>query len=204
MLEECFVAVVQRYTKDSDLVIDLWNELTEMYTSEERYYHSFSHLENMLHQLTEVRSQISNWDTVLFSLYYHDIVYSALNPNNEKASAKLAKSRLGLIGFPQGSIQQCYSQIIATKGHLLSDDADTNFFTDADLSIIGMEWEEYDAYRKGIRKEYHMYPYGLYKMGRIKVLKHFLAMDSIYKTSYFQSKFEEAAQINLKRELSLI
>ena len=42
----------------------------------------------------------------------------------------------------------------------------------------------------------------IYKPGRQKVLKHFLAMNRIYKTDHFFKKYEPQARINLANELS--
>jgi hypothetical protein len=37
--------------------------------------------------------------------------------------------------------------------------------------------------------------------GRRKVLKHFLEMESIFKTKYFQDKYEDQARMNISAEL---
>ena len=93
------------------------------------------------------------------------------------------------------------SQILETKGHSISKDNDTNFFTDADLSILGLDWDLYSEYAQNVRKEYSNYPTIIYKMGRRKVLKHFLVMERIFKTDHFFEKFEVLARENLRREL---
>jgi len=41
----------------------------------------------------------------------------------------------------------------------------------------------------------------IYNQGRQKVLKHFLAMNQIYKTDYFFNKYESQARTNLNIEL---
>jgi predicted metal-dependent HD superfamily phosphohydrolase len=92
-------------------------------------------------------------------------------------------------------------QILATKGHTVSTDNDTNLFTDADLSILGESWELYQEYFQKIRKEYAIYPDAVYNPGRTKVLNHFLSMERIFKTDIFHEKFELNAKNNLTREL---
>ena len=87
------------------------------------------------------------------------------------------------------------------KAHRLSDDSDTNFFTDADLAVLGQDWSAYKIYTEGVRKEYWIYPDIIYKPGRKKVVEHFLRMEKIYKTQPFSAKFENRARLNLKREL---
>jgi len=44
-----------------------------------------------------------------------------------------------------------------------------------------------------------VYPDLVYNPGRKKVLNHFLAMDSIFKTDYFYNKFDRQAKENLRK-----
>ncbi|MNE99513.1 hypothetical protein D3C80_1982060 [compost metagenome] len=78
---------------------------------------------------------------------------------------------------------------------------DTNYFTDADLSILGQDWERYIQYAKDIRKEYTIYPDEQYYPGRTRVIQHFLDMPRLFKTEYFYLQFEEKARENLAKEL---
>ncbi len=162
------------------------------------------HLESLLQQLSAVKSDISHWDTLLFTLFYHDIVYNSLKSDNEEKSAEFAERSMRQILVPREIMENCTAQILATKLHLDSPDQDTNYFTDADLSILGQDWRSYSAYYQNVRKEYAIYPDLIYKPGRKKVLKHFLGMERIFKTEYFYAKFEQQAKQNLKKELELL
>lgn len=155
----------------------------------------------MFAQLTEVKDEIQNWETILFTLYYHDIIYNSLKSDNEEKSAKLAVKRLKQISVSNDTIEICKQQILATKSHLKSTDSDTNYFTDSDLSVLGQDWETYSAYFKKVRKEYTVYPDFVYNAGRKKVLNHFLTMDRIFKTKFFYIKFEKQAKENVQKEL---
>jgi predicted metal-dependent HD superfamily phosphohydrolase len=101
-------------------------------------------------------------------------------------------------------IERCKNQILATKSHSKSTDSDTNYFTDADLSVLGQPWEIYRLYYKNVRKEYAIYPDFIYNPGRKKVIQHFLSMNSIFKTDYFYNQFEKVAKENLLKELSYL
>ncbi|CUS06612.1 unnamed protein product, partial [Tuber aestivum] len=186
------------------LINELWEEVKAAHSTPKRHYHTLKHLENLLHQLEAVKDQIKNWDVILFTLYYHDIVYNPLKDNNEEKSAELAEVRLRSLAVPNELAQQCKQQILATKKHLLNTDPDTNYFTDADLSVLGQDWPLYAAYAEGVRKEYSIYPDLIYKPGRKKVLQHFLQMDRIFKTDYFYNKLEATAKRNLERELEAL
>jgi predicted metal-dependent HD superfamily phosphohydrolase len=161
-------------------------------------------LENLLTQLTPIKDKINDWHCISFTLYYHDIVYNALNSDNEEKSAELAEKRMKQLSMPAEMIEKCKAQILATKKHLDNSDTDTNYFTDADLSVLGQDWEIYAEYYQNVRKEYSVYPNLIYNPGRKKVLKHFLEMGRIYKTEYFYSKFEKQAKQNLQKELELL
>ena len=204
MLKQTFIALLTKYTNDQDLITELWAEIERNYSDKKRHYHNLSHLENLLQQLTELKPQIKDWEVVLFSLYYHDVIYNSLKSDNEQKSAELAEKRMKSIGISLEIIEQCKAQIMATKAHFMSENEDTNFFTDADLSVLGQSWEMYSEYYQNVRKEYAIYPNLIYNAGRKKVLKHFLAMERIFKTDYFYLKFEQQARVNLENELTIL
>ncbi|MDF4202581.1 hypothetical protein PXD56_06435 [Maribacter sp. SA7] len=201
MLQKKFNELLTKYTDDTSLINTLWTEIEKNYSGNKRHYHTLQHLDNLLAQLTNVKEEIQNWDTILFTLYYHDIIYNATKSDNEEKSAELAEKRMKEISLSSEVIEQCKIQILATKSHFSSTNSDTNYFTDADLSVLGQSWETYTLYYKNVRKEYAIYPSFIYNPGRKKVLLHFLSMDKIFKTDFFYNKFETQAKQNLQREL---
>ena len=185
MLQETFIQLLKKYSADKKRIVELWNEIESNYSNKKRHYHTLSHLENLSQQLLPVKSLIKNWDTVLFSLYYHDVIYNPLKTTNEEKSAAFATNRLRSISVSDKIIKDCVYQILATKKHTACENADVNYFTDADLSILGQPWDEYEVYYKNVRKEYCLYPDLIYIPGRKKVLQHFLQMGRIFKTDFF-------------------
>jgi predicted metal-dependent HD superfamily phosphohydrolase len=203
MLKETFIDLAKRHSDDDNLINELWQEIVEAYSHRNRHYHTLAHLDHLYSRLLEVKSLISNWETVLFSLYYHDIVYNVRASDNEEQSAQLAEKRMQQLHAPEEMIETCKKQIIATKTHLQNTDSDMNYFTDADLSVLGEDWETYLAYIENVRKEYAVYPDLLYNPGRKKVLQHFLEMERIFKTDYFYEKLEAVARQNILKEIGL-
>ena len=179
----------------------LYAALVAAYSGKGRHYHTMSHLEALVIQLTPHKDIIADWDTMLFTLFYHDAVYNALKSDNEEQSAALARNCMIQLSVPERQILRCEAQILATKNHAATTDNDTNLFTDADLSVLGQPWDVYSRYATAVRQEYSIYPDMLYKPGRKKVLTHFLAMPRIYKTPEFYHQCEEAARANITREL---
>src|SRR6187402_1637441 len=145
-LKETFVELIACYKDDDRLTNDLWNEIEVSYSNKKRHYHTLEHLENLLKQLTEVKNDIKEWNTILFSLFYHDVVYNSLKSDNEERSADLAEKRMLQFSVPKSIVENCKAQIIATKKHGVDPNPDINFFTDADLSILGSDWEVYSTY----------------------------------------------------------
>jgi len=186
---------------DSKTTDKFWNELKQNYSEKDRYYHNLNHLSDLYLQLLPFQSQIKNWKVILFTLFYHDIIYKSTKKNNEEKSAELAVQRMEELNVNKSDIESCYKQIIATKSHTKSVNSDTNYFTDADLSILGREWINYKNYCDNIRKEYAIYPDFIYNKGRKKVIKHFLQMERIYKTKAFFEKYETQARSNLLKEM---
>lgn len=124
-----------------------------------------------------------------------------MKSNNEQKSAELAKKRMTKLSIATNTIELTTQHILATASHSQSTNSDTNLFTDADLSILGLDWEKYTVYFKNVRKEYAIYPNLIYNAGRKKVINHFLDMNRIFKTDYFYDRFEAQAIANLKQEL---
>lgn len=201
MPAKTFIKLAEQYSPDRSLINALWEEIRAHYSSGQRYYHTLSHIDDLLHRLLPLKEQISDWNAVLFSVFYHDIVYSATSQANEEKSAQLAIERLKELSVPEETSSRCSEQILATKSHAASASNDTNLFTDADLSILGSDWERFAFYARQIRKEYAVYPDELYNPGRKKVLQHFLGMERIFKTAFFHDSLERQARLNLEREM---
>ena len=208
MLQEKFNVLVSRYTNDARLIAQLWKELQTAYSADDRFFHNLSHIEKMEEALAAVEAQIQDKDTLLFSVFYHDVVYDVVRyvttNDNEDQSAEVAGAALQSIGFPAEKIERCKQQIMATKTHKQSADNDTNFLIDTDLSILGQPWEVYKTYMNNIRLEYEVYPDNIYYAGRSAVLKNFLRSARLFKTDYFHQLLEASAKENIARELEII
>nr|WP_315028876.1 hypothetical protein [uncultured Chryseobacterium sp.] len=202
-LKNQFERLCLSFTADKSLIGHLWTEIEIKYTEKGRYYHNLYHLENMFQELEVVKDKISNFAVVSFAVFYHDIIYEATSKSNEEKSAEFAKIRLAELGLDNDEIILISDHIIATKTHQHSKNEDTNYLLDADLSILGKDFETYSEYTKKIRKEYSIYPNILYNPGRKKVLRHFLELESIFKTKYFKEKYEIQARENISTEIRL-
>jgi predicted metal-dependent HD superfamily phosphohydrolase len=149
MTEDLFYSLVLKYTHHDEAKA-FWKEIEEHYTKKGRHYHTLTHLTNLIADLSAVQEQISDWDTVLFSVFYHDFVYKATSNNNEEKSAAKAEATLKKIGCQPDKITKCKAMILATKKHVRTGDSDTDHFTDADLAKLGAAPETYYQYTRQI------------------------------------------------------
>ncbi|SEW47367.1 Predicted metal-dependent phosphohydrolase, HD superfamily [Chryseobacterium wanjuense] len=200
-LKEIFSQNCLLFTKDQHLIENLWSEIEQKYSEKSRYYHNLEHLENMFSELDAVKDRLENYSFISFSVFYHDVIYDASSKSNEEKSAEFAKIRLEKLHVDSESVKKISEQIIATKTHQKSEDNDTNYLLDADLSILGKDLKTYMDYTKKIRKEYAIYPDIFYKPGRKNVLQYFLKLKNIFKTEYFHEKYEVRARANILFEI---
>lgn len=73
--------------------LECWNEIEKNYSSKSRHYHNLEHLENMFNELNNIESKINDLDTLLFSVYYHDIIYKSTKKDNELQSALIFEKK---------------------------------------------------------------------------------------------------------------
>jgi predicted metal-dependent HD superfamily phosphohydrolase len=203
-LRELFFQTASVSCENQSTIESCWIEIEKAYTHKKRFYHNLHHLEHLARELENVKTSINQWDTVMFALFYHDVVYNAMRSDNEEKSAELAASRLIDLNVAQNDVSKCSSIIAATKKHAYHNDSDINYFTDADLSILGSAEKDYGAYFSKIRKEYGWFPDLIYNPGRKKVLQYFLQSERIFKTEFFFQKYESQARQNLAAELRFL
>jgi len=204
-LEKIWKDIWKSHGAQDELVIKYWYEIQKAYSAKTRYYHTFSHIQNMLESSIKFEDKIDDIQNIQLSIFYHDVVYSGKRKDNEELSAELARKHLNKLNYPINKIEKCCNYILATKGHNPAhSDNDLNYFLDFDLQKLGSNWEEYDEYSKHIRQEYRFYPDIIYKPGRKKVLEHFLNLEKIFKSHEFYHLYEKQARLNLLMELKSI
>ena len=199
-------SLASEYTKDDFLINSLWLEISKHYSEKNRYYHTLSHIQNMLLQAKSFEDKIVDFDALLFAIWYHDIIYKSTKKDNEEKSALFAKKSLKSLNFEENRLINIQNLILSTKKHflILDKNMDNAYLLDFDLSILGSDWDTYRNYTIQIRKEYKIYPDFMYKPGRKKVLQHFLERETLYFTKAYQATNENRARENLKKELELL
>ncbi|WP_427874730.1 HD domain-containing protein [Flavobacterium sp. MMS24-S5] len=179
-----------------------WLDLEKAYSKKSRHYHNLTHLKEMISSFETYRDKLQNPNEILFSIFYHDFVYSASKKDNELKSSEYALAIL-----PENvslNKELVFDAICATQQHQQNAIEDINWLIDFDLKILAKDWDDYKIYFEQIRKEYRIYPDFLYKPGRAKALKHFLENEFIFQTEEFRNLYEGKARANIEKEIKLL
>lgn len=184
--------------------------LTDLYQKPGRHYHSLTHVNTLLDLLARHRAAFADPEVVGAAIWFHDAVYDprATEPGvNEIHSADLAVAWLE--GTVDGErLARIKDMILATITHVPPPHPDAGhardaaMFLDMDLSILGTEENEFDAYEAAVRQEYAWVDEDGWRKGRARVLEGFMAKEAIFNTGLFRELFEEKARRNIARSLA--
>ncbi len=163
------------------------------YAEPHRTYHNATHIKAVYHAL-EVRGLMTL--ALALAVWGHDLVYNPAAKDNEEQSAEIFGVWLGAQGASAQLLADVRRLILATKHTDPASQRDEALLIDADLSILGADAKAFKQYNKAIRQEYKQVPSLLYKVGRRKILKSFLARPQIFCTPEFAG-LELQARVNL-------
>lgn len=205
-IREVWEQLAGKYNNNAALIDRFFGEIERKYTSSRRHYHNLHHVQALLGYCETFAGQLQDPDVVMFSVFYHDIIYNVLRKDNEPRSARLAVKRLLALGVPAVKVEQVKVFIEATQTHTVSSDVtyttDLKLFLDFDMAILGAGWEDYEAYTHQVRREYRIYPDKLYYPGRRQFLQYSLQTEFIFQTPVFRERYEVRARENMARELA--
>lgn len=160
---EKFFSLFQKYA------ISDWERIRRAWQEPHRFYHNEEHLVFLLEAIE--RSSYNSYEKELLFLvaFFHDIVYQPTAHDNELQSAQIFE-------------QMCQSNdekaknfvkqaILDTQTHQAHDTLSA-FFCEIDLAIVHQSnFEQLLQWERKIFKEYQIYDYPLYKVGRLRVLE---------------------------------
>ena len=198
----------------------VYDELVVHYSEIGRHYHTTMHVEDMLNVIDEmlaiyhIESESTDKQNLHFAAWFHDVVQK---PDNApvgytvvEASADFAVNAIRACG--NDSVHQCntvYELIMLTNKHVVDpslnvDEMSQKIFLDADLAILGSEWEKYRQYATDIASEFSHLPERAYRVGRTDFLNNMIMRERIFNTEYMQELYGQRAIDNMKRELGFL
>lgn len=191
-----------------DLPAALLESARAAYGVPPRAYHSWTHVEEVVHRYEEVAAG-PGWQRpreVLLAVVFHDAVYVAGRKDNEDRSAELAIAEIAR-HFEDGVVDAArvaeLIRLTARHGNLTPEavDPEAALFLDCDMAILGSAPEAFAAYDAAIREEYSAVPKDLYDAGRGQFLERVLGTPRIFLSDFFHARLDAQARANLRSAL---
>jgi len=182
----------------------VYQSLFNAYSEKNRFYHTFTHINDCLDQLDFVRGLAEQPEEVELAIWFHDAVYHPFSSKNELKSAKWMVEFLKKNAVADDVVQRVYHLIMATAHNVKTKTLDESIVVDVDLSILGSAAEKYKLFETNVRKEYKRVPYLIYSKKRKQLLQDFLNRSKIYQNSYFIEHYESQARVNLEHAISVL
>lgn len=181
-----------------------FNELVSAYNEKHRHYHTQKHIEAMLKHFDNTKNLAKAPLEIELAIWFHDAIYKPFSSSNELDSANWARDFLLEQNYSQDGIDRIHKMIMSTLHNGQAKAADEQLIVDIDLTILGTTESVYDEFERNVRKEYKLVPWLIYKRKRKEILEGFLQQENIYKTSFYQERFEDQARINLSRAIQAL
>jgi predicted metal-dependent HD superfamily phosphohydrolase len=183
----------------------VFDELAALYSSPQRYYHCAEHICFCLDKLDESRESIDHPDpgfpqTVEMALWFHDAVYTAGDPANERNSASWFRDR-AVNHLPRDAIDEVDALIVATTHRESPGSPKEKLLVDIDLCSFGLPWDRFLADGRNIRREFSHLNDEEFVTTQGRFLNELLERPNIYHTEHFSRRYESAARDNIRRIL---
>lgn len=202
-----WIQLTDSFSIERALSKTIYNTIIKKYNEAHRYYHNLNHIKHLLGLFNTYQSEIINKEIILFSIWFHDVIYDPKRKDNEEKSADFTNKVLSNLTINKILIKEITNNIISTKNHIdsnIRNNSDLAYFLDFDLAILASDYNEYLIYSENIRKEYFHITDNQYLLGRINVLNHFLKKDLLFKTKTFNHKYNKKAHKNINKELDIL
>lgn len=146
---------------------DIFNHWSESH----RYYHTLEHLNDLISQIESDKQKYSDkeYEMLLITALFHDIVYDPLKRDNEERSADFFIKSCTNITSDIKVIKQA---ILDTQTHLSTTDISEQF-NKYDMNIVERPLNDLLEWEKGIYNEFKSFG-DKYKTGRLSFLKSLL------------------------------
>lgn len=190
---------------DPALVSARGGALLQRWAQSHRGYHNLVHLDEVLAALAQVSEGAPTGELALAQLaaFYHDAVYEPGRPDNEAASAHLARADLAYLGVAGEAVEAVAGLVLETLEHLLPPpDSASAWLHDADLWILSAPSARFEEYCAQVRQEYAAVPAPVYARERARILLALRDRPVLYATPVARRTWDAAARRNLDRELA--
>lgn len=185
---------------DTETSQKFYTSLCSAYSEAQRYYHTLQHIVECLEHFHQIKAHLDDALSVELAIWFHDVIYNPQVHDNEQQSADYMQQMLKSV-LATEQIEKIYAWILATQMHAPTNEPDLAYLLDIDLAILASDAPRFAEYERQIRQEYVWVEPVLYRQKRQQVLNHFLEMQPLYQTPFFQNNYEQRAKHNLAQVL---
>lgn len=200
MTPERWIELMQAWGFSENLMT--CNKLIAAYSQKGRHYHTTEHISACLRHMDACKHELDSPREVEISLWFHDAIYRPFSGSNEKDSADWAASFMSECGASNDHIARVHALIMVTQHNAPTQTRDEAALVDIDLSILGAKPSVYEIFEQGVRKEYRLVPWFIYRKKRAAILRSFLQRPRIYISGIFSDTVEYQARENLSNAIS--
>ncbi len=187
---------------DEDHCNAVFNQLSDLYQGEDRFYHGTEHIRQCLEKLDEAVEECGSHPEVELATWFHDAVYHAGSPDNERKSAEWFKDRSNTHLY-ENTID-CVSNLITITEHRNQPQTDLEkLMVDVDLSSFSLPFEQFLRDGSNVRKEFKKYSDEKFVAGQRNFLNSLIGRSSIFSTDYFHRHYEKRARDNINQLLKM-
>jgi predicted metal-dependent HD superfamily phosphohydrolase len=150
---------------DYNILLNMWNE-------SQRAYHTQNHLIELIDQINENKSRLSQkqYEKLMLCALFHDIVYDPMRQDNEEKSAEFFLNCCVEKNNPD--VLDIKQMILDTKTHESNSEL-SELFNYFDMKVVEGDFEKLLEWESGIYQEFQAYG-DLYKTGRLHFLESLL------------------------------
>lgn len=178
----------------------VFDELSHLYSSPDRHYHTDSHIHHCLSELDSAVETASSPTHIEMAIWCHDVIYKPGDPDNEVKSAAWFKSH-ATSHIPPSEIETIFNLITITDHRDSPVTQDEKLMVDIDLSSLGLPKEQFETDGERVRLELPELSDREFARGQQKFLENLLKRPTLYCTDYFQKHYESSAQNNIAQLL---
>lgn len=165
-----------------------------------REFHNLGHIDECLRHLDTVASRLADPAAVEMALWFHDAVYEAGDPANERRSADLFLAQAN--GASPAFRRRVVGLIMATERKQAPRTQDARFIDDIDLAGFGGSWSSFAHNSERLRREFASMSDDDYSRGQWRFLSRLRRRPRFFRTPYFRDRYEARAHANLDRLLA--
>lgn len=190
LLKEVYFDLLKSMQAKMNTTGKWWKAVEEAYTSENRHFHNFNHVHDML---TEIDGQIAfglklnvrQYGALNLMIYFHNIAYDPRNDKHWENSARYWKDFCE--DTQMNDISEAGFKIILGLGHNSPEAATSSahaIINDAYMEIYAASTRRYENFVEGLRYEYSFLNDEEWKEHRLAELRVLWDLPQIYHTQY--------------------